>query len=546
MSEEISIRCEVAGCSWTTPKLSSQHYTAMVEQLKLHQNCRHEDLQEYSTVPSPLSLPSSKTHWEVFLASWRKCDARLQTVSSSERVATLLVWCGENVVSKLRNILGPHSLVKMEECQVLEEVRVLVEHWGPSLARFYLNTRVKKEEEETPEQFMSRLEKVSEYCGYTEKCTQCGVQVDFSAQIVQDHMLAVKDPGVYCKYSSKYRKEEHIKSSEVKDMKEGGVLMEQIEVKDGEEGIKEVSDWKMEGTNKVERNDDELSGYTCPDCYTSYRFTTITGLKRHRQIFCQKSKLNGEGLCCVLCKKTFKEEIYLTRHKKNAKGCHSNQFSKEMKITKKEEKEDIEKVSKEMEGTRTVELLDADLSGYTCPDCHKTRRYTTIDGLKRHRQIFCSKSKLNGEGIRCISCKKTFKEESYLRRHIRNAKGCPGSKFLKKIKIVKKVQNNCPEDEPTSSSCLSSESSLDVSSEECRKISSPVVLVNFETVEGIKRMKCKIDPESQMKSVMCGVSSKFGIGWENVRFECDGCEVDSQSLAGLYVGKEIMAAPRNY
>ena len=70
----------------------------------------------------------------------------------------------------------------------------------------------------------------------------------------------------------------------------------------------------------------------------------------------------------------------------------------------KEEKEDVEKVSEEMEGTRTVELLDADLSGYTCPDCHETKRYTTIDGLKRHRQIFCSKSKLNREWILCILC----------------------------------------------------------------------------------------------------------------------------------------------
>ena len=58
-------------------------------------------------------------------------------------------------------------------------------------------------------------------------------------------------------------------------------------------------------------------------------------------------------------------------------------------------------------------------------------------------------------------------------------------------------------------------------------------------------MKCKICSESQMKNVMFGVSSKYGIGWENVWFECDGCEVDSQSLAGLYVGKEIMAAPKS-
>ena len=217
-------------------------------------------------------------------------------------------------MSKLRNILGPHSLARMEECQLLEEVRVLVEHWGPSLARFYLNTRIKKEEEETVEQFMSRLEKVSEYCGYTEKCTQCGVQVDFSAQIVQDHMLAVKDPGVYCKYSSKYRKEEDRKLSEVEDMKEGEVVMEQMDVKDGEEGIKEVFDGGMKGTDKVESCNDELTGYTCPDCFTSYRFTTIAGLKRHRQIFCTKSKLNGEGIRCVLCKITFKGEIYLKRH----------------------------------------------------------------------------------------------------------------------------------------------------------------------------------------------------------------------------------------
>ena len=110
---------------------------------------------------------------------------------------------------------------------------------------------------------------------------------------------------------------------------------------------------------------------------------------------------------------------------------------------------------------------------------------------------------------------------------------------LKKIKIIKKVENEWTEDGPISSS-RSSESSLDVSGEE-----SPMVLVNIQTVEGVKRMKCKIDPKSQMKKVMCGVSSKYGIGWENVRFECDGCEVNSQSLSGLYVGKEIMAAPKS-
>jgi len=151
---------------------------------------------------------------------------------------------------------------------------------------------------------------------------------------------------------------------------------------------------------------------------------------------------------------------------------------------------------------------------------------------------------VNGKVIRCISCKKSFKEEIYLKKHMRKAKGCSGSKYLKKIKIIKKVENEYTENGPISSSC-SSESSLDVSGEESDKISSPVVLVNFQTGEGVKRMKCKIDPESQINNVMCGVSSKHGIGWENVRFECDGCEVDSQSLAGLFVGKEIMATPKN-
>merc|ERR1719334_573536 len=110
---------------------------------------------------------------------------------------------------------------------------------------------------------------------------------------------------------------------------------------------------------------------------------------------------------------------------------------------------DDEDVSEEMEETDGVEKNEDVFDGYTCPDCPKSRRYATMVGLRRHRQIFCSKSKLIGKRVQCDWCKKTFKKEKYLINHIKLGR-CRAIE-LQHTKITKE-DNKCDEDDLASSS----------------------------------------------------------------------------------------------
>merc|ERR1719394_302841 len=156
MVGELNIPCEVSGCGWSTPRLSTAHYGAMVDQLKLHQTCVHGDNQR------SLSLPASKRpcDWDMFLSNWRKSPSRLEAESEREKVRAFLKVCGSEMETLVTNVLGPHRVAGMEEEQVVEQVKLLHGDWGPRMARLCVNTRMDRDKGETHQNFIGRLESV--------------------------------------------------------------------------------------------------------------------------------------------------------------------------------------------------------------------------------------------------------------------------------------------------------------------------------------------------------------------------------------------------
>ena len=137
----IYVPCVVVGCGWRSPILPATMYAAMVDQLKLHQTSVH-DAQSPLAVQSPpavksLSLPCHTSQWGSFLAQWSSHPPRLAASSEDQRLAVLLGVCGQEVLERLKAVMGP-GLDSLPEEEVLAALRGVSVGWGPAVARLLL------------------------------------------------------------------------------------------------------------------------------------------------------------------------------------------------------------------------------------------------------------------------------------------------------------------------------------------------------------------------------------------------------------------------
>ena len=432
MVEELNIPCEFPGCCWSTPHLSSAHYGAMVDQLKLHQTCVHRDMEPSLTLP----VSTRPCDWDMFVSNWRKSQSRLEAKSEKDKVLTFLKVCGSEMETLMSNVLGPTRVKEMEtESQLLEEVKLLHEDWGPRMARLCLNTRMERDKAETEQDFMVRLESIVKECRYIQTCSHCANQVDFSGQIIQDCVSAAR--------KSRYT------GVDTEDCRK-------LRYPSGE-------------------TDDRKTKYPCGEREIGGKFRypggeAEDGRKKHKSVF-------------------------------KAKKCNVRMEKMDVNVMKEYTK---------VNGKYTKQMFfaeDKDEAGwYLCTVCNDSNIYTTKKGLWQHRTRYCCMEKKDR-----IKSKKKSRSLSYEtifpHKKTMKLKRRPSlwPKFDGEIQQKDKEEEKPIEDEKmaqiTSSKIESFEAVSSILDDIISVISGGIV-VNIQTAEGSKKIKCNIDLESPIEKLM--------------------------------------------
>ena len=353
----ISVPCEVVGCGWRSPNLPATMYAAMVDQLKLHQTSVHDAQSplavQYPPAVKSLSLPCHTSEWERFLAQWSSHPPRLAASSEDQRLAVLLGVCGQEVLARLRAVLGP-GLDSLPEEEVLAALRGVSVGWGPAVARLMVHTLARREGEGVA-QFSARLQLLAHSSSFLQQCSACQKMVDFSSQVVRDRLFASIGAQVNEGVIDSSTVEEVVKWAEMKEEQEGceqevmidtsrknsiGVesVLEKVEVTCTEAPILEGAEETEQCVVKhlAERKPQNWSGtmtgenrnFKCQKCSNKRVYRTKLGLDRHQKIFCSERV----GIKCSICSKAFKTRSGCYKHYKK---CHQNLVQASQELFKK-------------------------------------------------------------------------------------------------------------------------------------------------------------------------------------------------------------------
>ena len=214
----------------------------------------------------------------------------------------LLKLCGEEVETRLKSVLGPASLARMGEQEVLEEVRRQVD-WGWSKARLQLAKGMGRDVAEELEEFTARVRVVAASCDFHEQCDKCGDLVDFTWQMVRDRM-ALGDSGHEDVMDDNLKEVLNLGREESTNILQNSIdqkiMIDIVEEGKMEVEIEETSSVSTsrrtkrsgslgnnESSIKVEGN----KRFACSNCTNSKVYKTLKGLERHQIIFCTASKV---------------------------------------------------------------------------------------------------------------------------------------------------------------------------------------------------------------------------------------------------------------
>jgi len=350
---EICLKCEVFGCSFVTPKLSSEFYGDMVEHLKVHHlSCHTGTASRNAPATSPGVVGNGILPKEEFEAGETE-GLKLPDVNMNNAIKVIM--CPE-----------PGCLFKTD--------------YQSNLVRHQRRKHVSNEKEHNVEQ---EQQKFSSPLHTSTPLVKSG-RLNAEANVVEETSVKKSkkrrtDEGFYCFNCLKsfstieelnmhiqlccVQKAEALRASELKRMKVVSRCHE-MEVGDLKGFGGDMEDASLEAIAAGDILKEQLGGSVCPNCHLNLR--SVSALNKHWQLCLKTSK----KFVCTTCKKAYLYARGLQRHQK---------------FCRKGKKQDDDS-SNDEEESEYEEEIDENVA--TCQECEMS--FASAAGLAVHHQ-HCNK-----------------------------------------------------------------------------------------------------------------------------------------------------------